>query len=192
MSSVKIVIARYNEDLDWVSEIHSTNVAIFDKGPTITANMLNVGREGHTYYQFIVDKYDNLTDTHYAFLQGHPFDHSPHIIERLNAAINAPPTAPFTTLCEKFHITDLATAPCKFTAVFNRVYQTLFGCIPDKHNNDFVFGEGAQFIVTREAILARPREFYQKIVGLLDYDISPPEGYVMERLHDRVFDCESF
>jgi hypothetical protein len=48
-------------------------------------------------------------------------------------------------------------------------------------------GSGAQFIVSREQILKRPREFYEKIVKLLEYDINPIEGFVIERLHCIIF-----
>ena len=46
----------------------------------------NVGREGHTYYKYIVDNYDNLKD-YTCFLQGNPFDHSPNIIDNLHRCI---------------------------------------------------------------------------------------------------------
>ena len=42
---------------------------------------------------------------------------------------------------------------------------------------------GAQFIVNKKNILRKPRDFYLKIVNLLDYSIHPDEGFVIERLH---------
>ena len=35
-------------------------------------------------------------------------------------------------------------------------------------NFEFLFGSGAQFIVSKERIHQRPREFYMKIVNLLN------------------------
>jgi hypothetical protein len=40
--------------------------------------LTNVGREGHTFFKYIYDNYDNLDD-YTIFLQGHPYDHSPDL-----------------------------------------------------------------------------------------------------------------
>ena len=81
-----IVVARYNEDLEWTKQFK--NVLVYNKGSILTGDfnqlsLINVGREGHTYYKHIYDNYDNLTD-YTIFLQGNPFDHSPNIISNLN------------------------------------------------------------------------------------------------------------
>ena len=81
-----IVIARYNEDIEW-SKKYSSNVLIINKGDKIEGIEKqifypNVGREGHSYYKYIVDNYDNLDD-YIIFLQGNPFDHTPNIINML-------------------------------------------------------------------------------------------------------------
>ncbi len=52
---------------------------------------------------------------------------------------------------------------------------------------EFEFGAGAQFIVSKKTILKRPRNFYLKIIELLDKNISPIEGYVIERFHKLIF-----
>ena len=50
------------------------------------------------------------------------------------------------------------------------------------------FGTGAQFIVSKQNILNRPTEFYFKIVELLQNDINPIEGFVIERFHKIIFE----
>ena len=56
-----IVVARFNEDLEWTKQF--SNVIVYNKGTTIEdfnqICLTNVGREGHTYYKHI---YDNLAD----------------------------------------------------------------------------------------------------------------------------------
>jgi hypothetical protein len=52
---------------------------------------------------------------------------------------------------------------------------------------EFLYGGGAQFIVSKERILAWPQDFYLKIIKLLDYDVNPIEGYVIERFHSLFF-----
>jgi len=52
---------------------------------------------------------------------------------------------------------------------------------------NFVFGAGAQFIVAKKKILEKPKDFYLKIIKMLEYDNCPIEGYVIERLHQVIF-----
>ena len=65
------------------------------------------------------------------------------------------------------------------------VYTKHFG--HPKEDIGFVFGAGAQFIVSKRAILKRPKSFYLKIVKLLENDINPNEGFVIERFHKYIF-----
>jgi len=52
---------------------------------------------------------------------------------------------------------------------------------------NFVFGPGAQFIVSKKLILNRPKEFYSKIVEILKYSQNPFEAWVIERFHKLIF-----
>lgn len=52
---------------------------------------------------------------------------------------------------------------------------------------DFQFGAGAKFIVSKNKILQRPKEFYLKIVEILQNEINPIERYVIERFHKLIF-----
>ena len=65
------------------------------------------------------------------------------------------------------------------------VYEKIFG--EKKTEMEFLYGGGAQFIVSKERILAWPQDFYLKIIKLLDYDVNPIEGYVIERFHSLFF-----
>ena len=65
------------------------------------------------------------------------------------------------------------------------VYEKLFGKRID--NLPFIFGTGAQFVVSKNAILRKPKEFYRKIVEMLQNEICPIEGYVIERFHMLIF-----
>ena len=67
---LQIVVARYNEDVEWTRRY--PNVIIYNKGEKLegfdnVVELPNVGREGHTYYKHITDNYDNLCD-HTIFL----------------------------------------------------------------------------------------------------------------------------
>lgn len=75
----KIVISRYDENLDWLDLINQSNydIVIYNKGNDINRECIkldNVGREAHTFLTYIVDNYDNLPE-YTIFLQGEPFYH---------------------------------------------------------------------------------------------------------------------
>lgn len=191
--SFGIVVARYNEDVAWTKQF--ANVVIYNKGADKLpaefnqVRLRNVGREGHTYYQYICDNYDALPD-YVVFAQGRPFDHSPNIVAQLNACIesiennNVPND--FEFFCERVLPCNLSGCRCHAGLPLIDVYEKLFH--ERKTNMSFVFGSGAQFVVSKSRILKRPRSFYQKIVELLQHDVSPIEGYVIERFHKLIFD----
>lgn len=204
-----IVVARYNENVEWTKLLKTTysrrtfdfvskiidkqlsRVIIYNKGKQLNNGfneifLNNVGREGHTYYKHICDNYDNLAD-YTIFLQGNPFDHSPNIISNLNNCLNANFNQDFKFLSEHMHYSSL-NIECKRYRECKNIHKTwerVFGANVDDH--ECTFGSGAQFLVSKNKILQRPREFYQNIVNMLEYDISPLEGYDIERLHKYIF-----
>ena len=147
--------------------------------------MNNVGREGHTYYKHIYDNYDNLTD-YIIFLQGNPFDHSPNIISNLNNYVNNKELSiDFEFLSERVLNCNLNGCQYHPGLPLIEIYEKLFG--ERNKNINFIFGAGAQFIVSRKKILERPKEFYLKIVEMLETNINPIEGFVIERFHKIIF-----
>ena len=84
------VIAKYKENIHWTRFLQG-NVYIINKSgvdiPKIydninIINMNNIGREGHSYLEFIITHYDSLNDRT-TFLQADPFFHSPNLLELL-------------------------------------------------------------------------------------------------------------
>lgn len=67
-----IVTARYNESVAWLAPF-SEHVRLYNKGTTVPeisgVNLPNIGRESHTYLQYILDYYDRLPPI-IAFTQG--------------------------------------------------------------------------------------------------------------------------
>lgn len=87
---IDLVVARYNENIDWLSEIdyQFNKIFIYNKGRKLISNLPiydipNIGREADTYLTYIIDNYDNLSDF-VVFLQGNPFDHTPNILNIIN------------------------------------------------------------------------------------------------------------
>jgi len=189
---MKIIIARYTENVEWSKQFE--NVVICNKGEKLEDGYNeiiypdNVGRESHTYYKYICDNYDNLDD-YLIFLQGNPFDHSPNVINTLNNYINKYKNKDlnlnFEFISEDIINCNLAKCDNNYILPLQEVYEKLFN--EKKLELQFVFGAGAQFIVSREAILKRPKSFYEKIVKMNEYHNLPVEAYVIERFHSLFF-----
>jgi hypothetical protein len=92
-----IVIARYNENLNWIKLIKNKNIKIiiYNKGLDdihirgITTKNIeiiklpNIGRESHTYLYHIINNYNTLNDTT-IFCQGDTIFHSPKFIDLIH------------------------------------------------------------------------------------------------------------
>ena len=177
-----IVIARHHENVEWSKSFE--NVIIYNKGVPLEEGyneimLNNVGREGHTYYKYIYDHYDDLPN-HIIFLQGHPFDHSPNIMNQLHHYMGSN-DIDFEFISERVLETNLAGCCHHDGLPLQQVYETLFDEV--KTEMTITFGAGAQFIVSNKQIWKRPREFYLRIVKMLETSVCPIEGYVIERFH---------
>ena len=193
--SYRIIVARYNEDITWTKQF--SNVIIYNKGKVLNNGynevfLNNVGKEGHTYYKYIFDNYDTLED-YTIFLQGTPFDHSPNIIYNMHNYINyinkEELNIDFKFLSETIYYSSLkkecnAHLTCKH---IYKCWELIFGINGININQECIFGGGAQFIVSKHKILKNTKEFYENIIKMLEYDINPSEGYVIERLHKYIF-----
>lgn len=97
--STDIVVARYNESLDWLHDYplnHVDNLYIYNKGDPLSFShyndnvnthiipLPNVGREFHTYLYHIINHFDKLP-TMTIFFPGSPFHHSK--FDRIKALI---------------------------------------------------------------------------------------------------------
>ncbi len=189
---MKIIIARYKEDITWTKDIKKElkDIIVYNKGPSLNIDneimMENVGKEGHTFYKYIYDHYDEL-DEYTMFLQGNPFDHLPNTISMINKLIEHEQklNITFQPLSNRLLICNLVECKYHKGLPLYRTYEYLFG--KQKHNINYLFGPGGQFIVHKLEILRHPKEFYLKIINLLSTSINPIEGYVIERFHSLIF-----
>lgn len=168
----EIVIARYNEDLRW-AEDYAELVTIYNKGEDLkdTITLENIGREPHTYLYHIVNNYNSLSE-YTIFLQGDPVDpHSPNLKGALNFVLNSNEVLPpFFWLSERIVISDFVYEREPYHKIFPNIkyaYNKIFGKEPDIE--EFRFGAGAQFGVSRDRIRERPLEFYQNILDIMEH-----------------------
>ena len=71
-----IIIARYNENLDWLYKYKEFKIIIYNKGENFNfkgeskiIDLPNIGRESHTWLHHIITNYEKLDDVN-IFLQG--------------------------------------------------------------------------------------------------------------------------
>jgi hypothetical protein len=192
MNKTTIVVSRFNENLDWLNEVaHTMNVIVYNKGEPLELdsnnrvniiNLPNTGRDCHTIFFHIFENYDDLSDFT-IFLQGNPLDHFKNTIDYLK---NISYETHFEYLCDWLPVTCLADCPYHTGLPMRDTYNRVFQC-NETENKAFQFGAGAQCKVSKNRILKRSREFYKNVVDILDYDIKPVEGWVIERFIGEIF-----
>jgi hypothetical protein len=189
-----IVIARYNEPLEWIDSLDSRwKSMIYNKGDSIQREcvvMDNNGREASSYLRYIVDHYSSLPE-YVCFVQGDPFCHSPNLYEELSSFIS----------CEGFKFFDVngheSCGGNSFTSCdkggsphhgglnIQGFCSTHNIILPD---GNLDFSPGAQFIVNRDIILKRDFSFYSKLYSAVHVGgEKPDEAYVMERIWKYIF-----
>lgn len=174
----EIVIAHYNEDLEWIERIPlDIHITIYSKGADKTGIILpNIGREAHTYISHIIERYDSLSDVT-VFCQGNPFPHCKDFLQQLR---NLPPVD-YKPLGDIVLKSDPYGLPHHAGLEVEKASIELTGI----RQNYYTFKPGAQFMVTKNRILTKPKRYYEKI---LSYIINNPKSpWELERLWDLVF-----
>lgn len=203
-SDVKVTIYRKDGIENKLSEFQNIE----------TQYLQNVGREIHTYFTHIYNNYDNLSDFNF-FVQDYPFDHWEDVIEIINdspvtfserATVNIDEFYGYhfntiTTPCERGGVMH-SLLPTKHHNIGSILHSTSNGFPHDMTNTlnvdkywSIIFDEvkpeiyefipGAHFCVTKNRIHLRPREFYGKLIKLLEKDYYTP--WIFERLICYIF-----
>jgi hypothetical protein len=192
---MELVVARYQEDLAWLKRVpREFAVTVYDKNPVEpwpgSMPLPNVGREAHTYFHHIVERYGSLAPLT-VFCQGKPFDHAFDFRHKLRELATAPDSVRHFQWFG--HIIDTDDSRGRLFISWSKnedgrdlnlagFHRELFGV---EGPETYSFYLGAQFAVTRETILNRPKSFYERARELA---ISFPDGaHCLERMWDRVF-----
>ena len=185
---IEIVVAKYKEDIAWLSYIPDWKAFIYDKSKDIP----NVGREAETWIRHIVENYDNLAE-YTVFLQGNPIDHLRFPIQHLRENI--------IQLCT-FDIEALNTIiieqPYTYSLHVPEYYQHIFGkCLG---STQIKFSPGAQYVVPRSKIIHRSKQFYENLQSMLSnytgcswmetFEPHMMDAWLIERLWMFIFSTE--
>lgn len=191
-----MVIARYKEDITWLESFKSLeiNKIIYNKYFKEDIFLENIGRESHTYLYHIIKNYDNLADIT-IFTQANPFDHSPDFINKIINCVKNKEKIQFKplTIYNGLDILycDMDGAPHHRGLNLKRGFDILFN---KKYNSAMVpFHPGAIFIVSKENIKKRSKQFYENCLELcIDEDWKDFNGtlaapYFFERVWRVIF-----
>jgi hypothetical protein len=198
---VQMVISRYMEDVKWLLPFKDI-VIIYNKGdydPLLNnfniINLKNYGRESHTYLYHIINNYDNLTEK-IIFFQGKIDDHKILEIEDYfgnNNFIGKFKELNIDTLKHSIdHFgkwkKDYLTGNMKISSYTPYDWLTKnIGINIDLNTYISKVVWGANFSVSKELILSKPKIFYENILRYLDYHINPEEGHFLERTWYLIF-----
>jgi hypothetical protein len=173
--TVRLVVARYKEKLDWLGAIPPDyEIYISNSGDSSTLEIPssvksrvkvvhtpNVGREAGHWLRYIVDHYDSLADIN-VFLQGAPYvGHTPDILFRLERSDLE--VAPFKYLCTPATPTRFLVDGTGFTprALIAIAVARKYPVVALASGGVW----GGQHQATREIIHNNPKEWYEIILS---------------------------
>jgi len=166
METKTIVIARYSENVDWVTRL-SCSYVIFNKGQHIQfpyTQLENDGRETDTFLRYIKDNYYNLPDI-VGLVQGNPFDHCSEVIEKINGFSDADSIEILAD--QKVTIdTDYYYNAYPFLKEF---FDKEFLSLIEKNNYKWTFGAGASYILGSKFIKSKPHDWWTGLYNLHEY-----------------------
>ncbi len=195
----ELVIAAYDREYNWINNLHpDILVTIYRKGdnPLLEKEILitpNVGRDVHTFFYHLYNRYETLSDITF-FSQDYPFDHVYNYVDIINgdktlwnqqARQNVDGCWFFShydfVLCDKTgapHHPGVGLDVLDMEKIWDEIFQ-----IPCPTN--FVFPSAGHFAISREHVHIFPKEFYKKIVDILETQPNAP--WELERLEPYIF-----
>jgi len=218
-NNVVIVIARYNEDLNWLATepFSKYKYIVYNKGVNDnffrSANCVgvvelpNVGRETHSYFQYIIDHYDALSNIS-IFLPGSAdsenklsraktviLDTEKYPNQNAFACINT--TKPSFNELKDFQIeeylstnennkslnTDASIKLAEKRPYAYWYYHTFGPVNLDTHCVTY----NAMFAITKETILQKPIEYYKRLQEQISSHHNHEEVHYFERAWETVF-----
>ncbi len=203
----RLIIARYNEDLEWLKKYNDFEITVYNKGENLkesklfqVINLANKGRESHTWLYHIVNNYYHLNEIN-IFLQGRIDDLNCMAYKNPNEYLKKINKYGFSVsrygLLGPFHWEwnvninkDIRYKKqwenneiSRSDIGFRNFSKELFPEIPLFVATSY----GGCFAVTKEAIHLNDLLFYKKLLNTLSRSKNPIEGHYMERLWCYIF-----
>ena len=173
---VELVVARYKEDISWLSDFRDFNHTVYNKfeGDNLLPNF---GFEAQTYLHHIVSRYECLFEVT-VFTQGNPFVHlSKDKFWTHLRHINYRSYQPFTF---ELHC-DSNGCPNHCGLQLKLFYEKAFG---KKSPEQFAFYPYAIFSVPQKVIHRNSKSFYEMLLSMVK---TKSDACIMERLWQEIF-----
>jgi len=203
-----IVVAHYNEDLSWLTEvidIPGTSIFVYskaaaDKLPVLpdSANihfqrLPNVGREAHTYLHHIITHYESIASEDMAsdllFTQGNPFDHRSRAeffddyVKNKNNTLTYPPADRCAIHRSwKPNLKNVKDSGGGIGGWWAKVFPP-----EEPFPRTLKIMWFAILRVKSYYILKRPLAFYERALKTVNHHIDPEEGHFFERAWGNLF-----
>ena len=173
-----LVVARYKEDVGWLSGIPGWNHVIIQKDTENgKGDLPNTGRESSSYFYAILKHYDTINSADvWAFVQGRPFDHCVDFSTALGLPVDG-----FRWLGNASKTTDGEGRPDHPGLPVEKKHGEWLG---KEMAEPVLFAPGGQHITTGERILRHPKSFYTEVMR--DFNIEY-NAWVGERLWEEIY-----
>ena len=198
-ASYKIIVARYNENVEWLRS-EAENCIFYNKGDSLQimneVMVKNVGREAETYLRYIVTNYDTLPDV-VVFTQARIADHKGS--DDIGYLLKIKNEAAEHGKSQNFHVHyDVGNDHC-WDKNWNDRGASYYLHDNYKDNNRILFIDwflkhidtsypdpisiyiSAIFAVKKELILRNPVEYYERLMLEVNHHTTPAEAHFLER-----------
>jgi hypothetical protein len=193
MSFFRVVVARYKEDVNWLRPL-SDSLLVFNKGDDVPpfpyTQLPNVGRESHTYLNYIIENYRNLPEV-VVFTQGNISDHldkDDHLkLVRYAEEARKHGMSQNYGLWPTPYEWRISAHKGQLSRSADTLGQWFEKNVHPVHpgNTSYVY-VGGIFAVRRDRILSHPVSYYQNLLRYFQV-LNPEEGHFMERSWYYVF-----
>ena len=193
-------ISNFNGKIDWITKINKENYIVYNKsGKSLSKdinhiNIKNVGYNLYSYLKFIIDNYDNLPNTivfckdnicprhldynlFKEYLKRLTFTCLEEKITKYKFPINLKISeAGFTEINSSWYKYNY---PRLFFRDYNSFYKYIFKEVENPH---FLrFAPGANYIVPKNNILSRSKNFYKNLITFISHSQFSCESHYLER-----------
>ena len=198
--SYKIVVARYNENIDWLND-ETDNCIIYNKGDKLGLDneilLDNLGRESETYLNYIIQNYNSLPDV-VVFTQARINDHRvsgddvQFLIDLKNTALINDKSEPslihyetYTYNCWDYNWNSINGWYYLSDNYKNNEHITFIDWFQQyihiKYPNPIKIYTNGIFAVSKKLILKNSLEYYKQLILQVNHHINSTEGHFFER-----------
>jgi hypothetical protein len=215
-SDIEIVVARYNENLDWITEapFNKYDITVYNKGPnsdfTKPSNIKrvvpleNVGRCDHTYLYHIVNNYDNLAEIT-VFLPGScnmqmKKEKSTRLLENIEKSGNAVflsdanyeniKTELYDFILDEWISSDESNKSVNSEKMLDKSEIRPYGKWYESNFGDSIVKHVTYlgiYSISKQDILQHPLDYYKKLMVQLEMSSKPEVGHYIERSWAAIF-----